>query len=83
MVQCRYLGVKNPSSVVNRLLSQRVDASSVGEVSQVWWGRINARGMLPIGEYTTTRDPPPAAAARARAPRVDMEESMGGKGGNQ
>ncbi len=50
--------------------------------------------MLPIGEYTTTRDPRPgpggprapsaALAARRRRPRAPppMEESMGGGGGD-
>ena len=87
-----YLDTKNPTSEVNRLLSQRGDASFVGTFSQVWSGRINARTMLPIGEYTTTRDPPQrgarrrrgGAAGRARPARHSpppMEESMGGGGG--
>ncbi len=61
-----YLDTKNPTSEVNRLLSQRGDASFICIFSQVWWGRINGGRMLPIGEYTTTRDPPQRAARRRR-----------------
>ena len=82
-----YLDTKNPTSEVNRLLSQRGDASFIGTLSQLWWGRIIAGRMLPIGEYTTTRDPPQRGARRRRGgsggrrrrPRPHpMEESMGG-----
>ena len=85
-----YLDTKNPTSEVNRLLSQRGDASFICIFSQVWWGRINGGRMLPIGEYTTTRDPPQRGARRRRGgsaggrrrPRPHpMEESMGGRGG--
>ena len=77
-----YMGVKIQASVVRRLLSQRANASFIAMFSQVWWGIIDVGRMLPIGEYTTTRDPgrTPAAQRRRRRP-PPMEESMGGKGG--
>ncbi len=86
--------MENPSSVVTRPLFQRGDASLVANFSQLWWGRLIGLGLMSIGEYNTTRDPPPCRVARpARAQRgrsgalsgrpcaAIMEESMGGKGG--
>ena len=76
--------MENPSSVVTRPLFQRGDASLVANFSQLWWGRLIGLGLMSIGEYNTTRDPPPCRVAGALSGRpcaAIMEESMGGRGG--
>ena len=77
--------MENPSSVVTRPLFQRGDASLVANFSQLWWGRLIGLGLMSIGEYNTTRDPPPCRVAGALSGRpcaAIMEESMGGRGGD-
>ena len=83
-----YLGMKNRTSVLTRPLFQRANASFDGRFSQFWWGRLIGMGMLPLGEYNTTRDPPPGRGpggseprGHPRRPRPSKWRNLWGEGG--